>query len=424
MQEKSNYKKTIRKEVLLKGKGLFYGEEVILRFLPLEEGLTHFVRIDHPDKPVIPASIEFASHRYHSTVLERNGVEVKVVEHVLAAIYGLGIDLVKIEINGEEPPVLDGSALPIAESLMEAGLVEVGEKKEEWEPDSPFVVGEKDSYLLVTWAENCKFGYFLDFPHPLLNSLYYEFVLTPENFLKEIAPARTFGFLDEVEPLRKKGLYKGGNLQNTVVLDRTKILNDSLRYPDEFVRHKILDLLGDFYLSGRYLKKGFIKGVKSGHGTNLKLARRVKGRVNMEKVMEIEEIMKILPHRYPFLFVDRILFLGEKKAVGMKNLTMNEEFFQGHFPGYPIMPAVIMLEAMAQVGGVLLLSKTENQGKIAYFAGVENARFRKPVKPGDQLITEVEIIRLKKRVGRVRAVATVAGEKVAEAEFLFSLAER
>ena len=226
-----------------------------------------------------------------------------------------------------------------------------------------------------------------------------------------------------MEPLRKKGLYKGGNLQNTVVLDRTKILNDSLRYPDEFVRHKILDLLGDFYLCGRYLKKGFIKGVKSGHGTNLKLAKRVKGRMNMEKVMEIEEIMKILPHRYPFLFVDRILFLGEKKAVGMKNLTMNEEFFQGHFPGYPIMPAVIMLEAMAQVGGIMLLSMLEGEERdvTAFMAGLDDVKFRRAVTPGDQLVIEAVMQKRKGYMGRVRIVAKVDGEVACEGEFHFAL---
>ena len=419
------FKRTLKDSVKIEGKGLFSGKKVTLRFLPLEEGETSFVRVDLPDRPLIPVSVDFASHRFHATFLEKDGAGVKVVEHVLATLYGLGIDRVLMEIDGDEPPVMDGSALPYAQCIQEAGIQELDEEREEWDIPYPFCVGGEDSYILLTPAPGLSFGYYLDFPHPLLSGLYREVNLSPSSFLKEIAPARTFGFEKEVAPLLAKGFYRGGNLENTVLLDEEKVISPSLRFPDEFVRHKILDLMGDLYLSRVWIRNGLIKGVKSGHGLNLKLAKILKeGKTMEEKVMGIEEIMEILPHRYPFLFVDKILFLGDKRAVGMKNLTMNEEFFQGHFPGYPIMPAVIMLEAMAQVGGVLLLSKSENQGRIAYFAGVENARFRKPVRPGDQLVTEVEIIRLKKRVGRVRAVATVGGEKVAEAEFLFSLAER
>lgn len=420
------FKRTLQKPVEIEGEGLLSGRRIALRFLPLEKGETAFVRVDLPERPVIPASVDYATHQFHATFLEKDGIRIRVVEHVLATLYGLGIDRVLIEINGDEPPVLDGSALPYAQLLKEGGIKELNEEREEMVISCPFCVGEGDSYILLTPSSSSSFAYYLDFPHPLLSGLYREIDFFSEHsFIQEIAPARTFGFERDVAPLLKKGFYRGGNLENTILLDEEKVLSPSLRFPDEFVRHKILDLMGDLYLSGVWIKRGLVKGVRSGHGLNLKLAKRLKeGKAMEERVMEIEEIMKILPHRYPFLFVDKILFLGDKRAVGMKNLTMNEEFFQGHFPGYPIMPAVIMLEAMAQVGGVLLLSKSENQGRIAYFAGVENARFRKPVRPGDQLVTEVEIIRLKKKVGRVRAVATVEGEKVAEAEFLFSLAER
>ena len=424
MKRNDLFQTTISKEVEIKGRGLLSGRKISLKFIPSSSQGVVFRRTDIREGPLVPASCDFAHHEFSSTVLEKEGIKIRVTEHLLAALSGLGIDNLIIEIDGDEPPIMDGSALPFVEVLEEAGIKELKEKKEVWEPSSPLFVQEGDSYILIIPSSLNKIGYLLDFPHPLLSRLYSEFSLDRKTFIEEIAPARTFGFQEKVQPLIEKGFYKGGNLENTVLLDKEKVISPSLRFPDEFLRHKILDLWGDLFLSGKRLRGVFVKAVKTGHSLNIKMAKQIKKGGNMEKEMGVEEIMEILPHREPFLFVDKILAKGEKRIVGVKNVTYNEAFFPGHFPGYPIMPAVIMLESMAQVAGVLLLSRSENRGKIAYFTGIEKAKFRKLVRPGDQLIIEVEILKLKSRTGKVKAQASVEGVRVVEAEFLFSLAER
>ncbi len=427
MREKrqDNFQCTIKKPVEIEGIGLHSGEVSRVKFLPAppDTGVV-FVRTDLPGNPSIKADVKNAHHLQRSTTLEKNGVKICVVEHLLAAIGGLGIDNLIIEINKEEPPVMDGSALPYVEVLKKAGKEIQSKEREIFSPTSILCYGEGDSYILLIPSKKMRISYLLEFTHPWLGSLEAEFPLDEETFVKEIAPARTFGFLEEIQPLREKGLLKGGSLENAVVISQEGILNKNLRFPDEMVRHKILDIIGDFFLSGKRMNNVYIRGVRSGHSLNLKMANSIKKGGNMEKSFGLEEIKKILPHRYPFLFIDRMLHMGEKRAVGIKNLTGNEDFFQGHFPHYPIMPAVIMLEAMAQVAGVLLLSKSQNRGKIAYLAGVENARFRRPVVPGDQLVMEVEVVRLKTRTGKVKAWSHVEGHRVAEAEFLFTLSER
>jgi len=381
MKENNLSQTTLFKEAKVKGKGLLSGKEVHLKFIPSPSGQgVIFKRTDIPGSPLVPASCEFARHEFSSTVLEKEGVKIRVVEHLLAALAGVGIDNLTIEIDGDEPPIMDGSALPFVEVLEDAGIKELKENKEYWSPSYPWCVQEGDSYIIMIPSHLNKVGYLLDFPHPLLSNLYGEFSLDRDTFRQEIAPARTFGFQEKVQPLIEKGFYKGGNLDNTILLDKEKVISPSLRFPDEFLRHKILDLWGDLFLSGKTLRNVFVKAVKTGHSLNIKMAQQIKKGENMEKEMGVEEIMEILPHRYPFLFVDKIIAKGEKHVVGIKNLSFNEAFFQGHFPGYPIMPGVIMLEAMAQVAGVLLLSRTENKGKIAYFAGIEKAKFRKIVK--------------------------------------------
>ena len=425
MEKNNSPQRTIKKKVKIEGNALLSGEKVRVNFIPStpNQGVI-FKRIDIPSHPLIPASYKFAHRELSSTVLEKDGTKIRGVEHLMAALAILEIDNVTIEIDKDELPVMDGSSFPFIEILEEAGIEELEEEREFWQPENIISVYEGDSYILILPSSLDKIAYLLDFPHPLLSNIYGEFKADLKTLREEIAPARTFGFKKKVEPFLKKGMYKGGNLENTVLLDEKSIISPSLRFSDEFLRHKILDLLGDLFLSGKILRGFFIKGVKTSHSLNIKMAKKIKEGGNMEKELNIDEIMKILPHRYPFLFVDRIIVKGEKRAVGVKNLTYNESFFQGHFPGYPIMPAVIMLEAMAQVGGVLLLSRSENEGKIAYFAGIENAKFRRPVRPGEQLITEVEIIKLRSRTGKVKAQSSVNGERTAEAEFLFSLKDK
>ena len=281
-----------------------------------------------------------------------------------------------------------------------------------------------------------QISFTINYDHPALKSQFGSFEITEDVFQKEIAQARTFCFLQEVESLQEQGLIKGGSLDNAVVIGDESIPVDTLRYETEFVRHKILDLVGDFYLLGVPLK-GHIVAIKSGHAFNVQMVRRLKriwkktqlaaintSRENVfekKKELDIEEIQKIIPHRYPFLLVDKIIETdGDKKIVGLKNISFNEPFFEGHFPGQPVMPGVLVVESMAQVAGVLLLSKPENKGKLAYFMGIDGVRFRQPIAPGDQLRVEIEVERIKSKTGKVKALATVNGKIACEADLMFA----
>jgi len=283
---------------------------------------------------------------------------------------------------------------------------------------------------------NFRISYTLDYDHPLLKTQYLNLEVTSETFEKEIASYRTFVLEEEVEELKKLGLGKGASFDNTLVVTEKGIVENILRKEDEFVRHKILDLIGDLYLLGAPIK-GYVIAVKSGHALNIRLLHKIfeqKQRyesagvrseyVSKQQELDIAEIMKVLPHRYPFLLVDRVISLEEgKRAVGIKNVTINDNFFTGHFPDRPVMPGVLIIEAMAQVGGVLMLSQAKNFGKIAYFIAADNIKFRKPVLPGDQLVLEVEVIKVRSRTGQVHTQAKVDDKLVAEADLMFSLAE-
>jgi len=452
---------TINKEISVKGIGLHTGKTTNLTFkgAPESSGIV-FVRKDLAGKPRIPASVDYANHKERSTALERDGAIVYIIEHVMAAVAGVGIDNLLIEIDNCEPPVLDGSAKSWTDILLKAEKKFYNKKKETFTPSHPYIVSntENDSYLILLPSNSRNVTYTFEFPESFLGcgreklvgntcSVFFE---DGEMFAKQIAPARTFCFLEEVNALKESGLIKGGNLENAVVIDKDKVLNKDLRFPDEIARHKALDAIGDLFLSGKHLKNTHIIGVKSGHNLNIKMAKKIvnncqsqsnkglpaktlrrnkqadeQGGGDMGEVMDLKDIKKILPHRYPFLFVDKILSLGKKRVVGLKSVTGNEEFFQGHFPDFPIMPAVLITESMAQVAGVLLLSKhKERKGKLPFFAVIENAKFRKPVLPGDQMLIEVQIIKLKEKTGKVHSSATVADKIVAEADFVFSLVDK
>ncbi len=434
------YQCSIKKEISVQGLGLHTGKMTHLKFksAPEDTGIV-FVRVDIPGAPRIPAKVDYANHSERSTSLEKDGIKVNIIEHVMAAVAGVEIDNLIIEIDNTEPPVLDGSAKSWTDILIKTGKRVQNRKKETFTPPYPYVVSNKenDSYLILLPADSRNATYTFEFPaHPPSSgaggadrklgestcSVYFD---DEKKFAEQIAPARTFGFLEEILTLKKKGLIKGGSLENAVVIDGDKILNESLRFPNEIARHKALDLIGDLYLSGKHLRKTHIIGMKSGHALNIQMAKKIiKGGDDMREGMDIREIKKILPHRHPFLFVDKILSLGKRRAVGLKSVTGGEEFFQGHFPEFPIMPAVLIIEAMAQVAGVLLLSKAESKGKLPFFGAIDNAKFRKPVFPGDQLLIEVEMRKLKKKTGKVHAIATVGGKRVAEADIIFSLVDK
>lgn len=435
--------KTIKNEINLTGVGIHTGNQVKVKFLPapVNNGIT-FVRVDLPQRPSIAANINNiidVLQRPRRTSIGSGDAEIQTIEHLMAALCGLGIDNLIIEADGEELPGLDGSAKPFFEALKGAGLEEQNAPKKFLRIQQPVWIEDNGTSLVILPDEHFRLSYTLNYNHPKIGTQYANFIVTPEVFEREIAPSRTFCLQAETDELRKEGLGKGANYKNTLVVGEKGVISNRLRFDNEFVRHKISDLIGDLYLLGANIK-GHAIAVRSGHPLNIKLLRRLKiqeersragaisstqtAPLNFNFPLDINDIQRILPHRYPFLLIDRILELEEdKRAVGIKNVTINDEFFLGHFPGRPVMPGVLIIEAMAQVVGVLMLSKPGNHGKLAYFMSLDNAKFRKTVVPGDQLRLEVEIIKLKSKTGQARAQALVEGKVVAEADLMFSLVE-
>ncbi|MCG2710719.1 MAG: bifunctional UDP-3-O-[3-hydroxymyristoyl] N-acetylglucosamine deacetylase/3-hydroxyacyl-ACP dehydratase [Candidatus Omnitrophica bacterium] len=430
---------TINRSAGLSGIGLHTGQKVNVKFKPaVEHQGIEFVRTDLDGKPRIKAHMSNLIERPRRTSIGIQNVEIHTIEHVLAALAGLGIDNITIEMDAEELPGLDGSALPFLELLKKAGIKELNAARNYFQPKEPLYMEEGDSSVLILPANDFRISYTMSYPDSLLKSQYASFEFSPEVFEKELAPSRTFCLQEEAEELTRQGLGKGANYENTVVVGAKGIVENTLRFEDEFVRHKICDLIGDLYLLGHPLK-GHVIGIKSGHPLNIKLLKKIKhlhDRQTQASIMassegisnitplDINEIKRILPHRYPFLLVDRILELKEDKyAVGIKNVTINEQFFQGHFPGRPVMPGVLIVEAMAQVVGVLLLSKRDNLGKRAYFMSIDKVKFRRMVLPGDQLRIEVSVLKLKSKIGQAYGRAIVENKVVAEAVLMFSLGE-
>ena len=430
---------TTAKETSFSGIGLHTGNLTTVTFKPAppDSGVT-FYRVDLPGRPAIPAEVDNVIDISRGTTIASNGAEVHTVEHVLAAVVGAGIDNLDIEVDGNETPLGDGSSLPFTEVLNAVGLEEQDAERKFVKVEEPVYYRDGDVMLTVLPAEDLRITMTIAFDHVAIGTQYASFTITPETFTNEISSARTFCFLREVKMLQEQGLIRGGTLENAVVVGDESILNDDLRYPDEMVRHKMLDLLGDLFLIGRPMK-GHIIAVKSGHATHVEFTKRIKKALSNgtaktgsletlaqpkpEPVFSVNRIMKILPHRFPFLLVDRITHFVPKKSVkGIKNVTINEPFFQGHWPKNPVMPGVLIVEALAQISSVLIFGPDGNDGeKQAYFMGINNCKFRKTVVPGDQLILEANTSRLRRNACRVKGVAKVDGQVVAEAEMTFGL---
>ncbi len=433
--------KTIKKPITLSGTGLHTGVCVNLKFkpAPTDTGI-NFIRVDMKDSPMIKADTRQILAQDKSprrTSIGRDSVEVHTIEHLMAALWALGIDNILIEIDGPELPGLDGSAMGFIEILKRAGIESQGVPKKVYQVRSPLWIEHDDAMIMVLPDNQFRVSYTLNYEHPLLKAQYLSFTIDESTFEKEIASSRTFCLEREVDDLRKQGLGKGANYENTVVVGKKGVIDNDLRFDDEFARHKILDLLGDLYLLG-YGIKGHVIAIRSGHPLNIMLVDKINSqREKMQAggikgvyvetgtgVLDASDIQKILPHRYPFLLVDKIIELEPgKKAVGIKNVTVNEEFFTGHFPGRPVMPGVLIIEAMAQVAGVLMLNKKENVGKMAYFMSLDRAKFRKTVLPGDQLRLEVNVVKLKSKIGQVHTRALVDGQVVSEADLMFALVD-
>jgi UDP-3-O-[3-hydroxymyristoyl] N-acetylglucosamine deacetylase/3-hydroxyacyl-[acyl-carrier-protein] dehydratase len=432
--------RTIGRTVSYEGVGLHTGQRCHVEFRPAPPGTgIRFVRLDLPGSPEIPVAPRYAradTDHMRRTILKNGDAEVHTVEHILAAAAGLEIDNLVIALDAQEPPEpQDGSARPYVALFQSAGLVEQPAPRRYFQVKEPVRFEENGVILVALPHEGLRVTFTIEYENAFRGTQYATYDITPETFVKEIAPARTFVLERDVEYLRKQGMIKGGTLQNAVVVKPDGIMNqEPLRFEDEFVRHKILDFLGDLYLLGRPARGHFLS-VKSGHASNVRFVQRLiadeepgsllKNGDQGPVSLDIMAIQKVLPHRYPFLLIDRILSLEENRVVGIKNVTINEPFFAGHFPGHPIMPAVLIIEAMAQCGGVLLMNAVERpKDKLVYFMGIDNAKFRKPVRPGDQLRFELTLVRLKQRICKMEGKAYVHGDLVAEAELLSSIVER
>lgn len=433
--------RTIKKSVELSGVGLHTGVAVNLKFKPAPANIgVNFIRVDVKDSPMIKADITNIISQEKSprrTSIGINGVEIHTIEHLMAALWSLGIDNIIIEIDGPELPGLDGSAIGFIDILKKVGVEDQGIPKKIYQVRSPLWAEQDGAMIMVLPDDNFRVSYTLNYEHHLLKAQYLSFAVDEKTFAKEIASARTFCLEKEANELRKKGLGKGANYDNTIVVGEGGVIDNKLRFEDEFARHKILDLLGDLYLLG-YNIKGHIVAMRSGHPLNINLVEKINNQreklqaggikaVYVEtsgNALDAIDIQKILPHRYPFLLVDKIIEIEpDKRAVGIKNITINEQFFTGHFPGRPVMPGVLIIEAMAQTAGILLLNKKENIGKYAYFMSLDNVKFRKTVVPGDQLRLEVEVVKLRSKTGQVHTKALVDGSVVSEADLMFALVE-
>ena len=452
---------TLAKPASFSGIGLHSGNKVSMTLLPAppNSGII-FRRVDLESRVEIPAQVGNVAETDRSTTLSRGNAKVQTVEHVLAALYGFGVTNAVVEIDSSEPPVADGSARQFCKMIREAGIEVQAERVEPIQITAPIEyihngtvisVSPHDGFK-ITCTSSDKGGRFTQF---------FSVELTSETWESEIAHARTFCFYEEIEYLIRNGLIRGGSLENAIVIRDDAVLTaEPMRYREEFVRHKILDIIGDLSLVGAPLR-GHIVAVKPGHAANCGLARRILQQARRPLVaaqsfsppgdkpvkpvsilvkqpsqpnpsqvsdettapLDSEQIMQILPHRYPFLMVDQVTRIEGNEITAIKNVTIDEPYFQGHFPGHPIMPGVLQLEAMAQVAGILTLKQADSAGKIAYFMSAEKVKWRKPVKPGDVLQIDIKLLKARSKVAKARGVCTVRGEVVSEAEITFSLVD-
>jgi UDP-3-O-[3-hydroxymyristoyl] N-acetylglucosamine deacetylase/3-hydroxyacyl-[acyl-carrier-protein] dehydratase len=388
------------------------------------------------DGPVsIPCNVSKVAQRPHRTTLSDGTACVETVEHVLAAVKGMDVDNLIIEVSAEETPSIDGSALIFAEALQRAGLVEQEVEKRVYVIDQPISVSEGEALLAALPGPTDCLDILFDLDYPAVPGIgrqVLSFRLGRDDFLGQLAPARTFALEQEARRLQEQGLCTHLTVKDILVMGSSGPIDNTMRFPDELVRHKVCDLIGDLALLGRPVY-GRIVAYRSGHDLNHALVRKLAAAmasrsrtvgVAGEPVMDIRRIMRVLPHRYPFLMVDRILQIdGDQRAVGVKNVSINEPFFQGHWPGQPVMPGVMILEAMAQLSGILLSQRLEHTGKIAVLLSLDRVKMRRLVRPGDQLILESEAIRVHARTGHCRCRAMVGDELAAEAEIKFMLVD-
>lgn len=427
---------TIQNPVEIHGRGLFTGEEVTARFRPAppDSGIV-FVRRDAESPVRIRAHVSNVTKRARRTSLRNGTLAVETVEHCMAALHGLGIHNLEIELDGSELPAGDGSSQCFVDMIRSAGIAEQEEQCRPLVVRQTLRVTDGDAELIAVPGEADQLNVLYDLDYGTDGRIprqIFAVRLSQDSFCGEIAPARTFLFEDEAEQFRAAGLGRHLTYKDVVVIGPNGVVDNEFRFPNECVRHKILDLIGDLYLAGRPLV-GKILARKSGHALNHELVRRLLEAIEREErqnllaglpALDAVQLRRILPHRYPFLMVDRVVRIdGDRRAVGIKNVSINEPYFQGHYPTQPIMPGVLIIEALAQLAGILLASKLEHTGKVAVLLSMDNVKFRRPVVPGDQLILEAETLRVRSRTGHVRCVARVGEALVSQADIKFMMVD-
>ncbi|HEX3927581.1 MAG TPA: UDP-3-O-acyl-N-acetylglucosamine deacetylase, partial [Gemmatimonadales bacterium] len=399
-------RRTLAGTAAVTGIGLHTGVNTTVTLSPGDPGSgIVFCRTDLPGSPLISARTGNVEATERRTALALGNARVDTVEHLLAAAHAAGLDDVMITLDGPEPPILDGSFLPWFEAFEQAGMTERDGDPAVLKVTTPFQVEEGGATYVVTPGKGLRLTATIEWAHPVIGRQSASFEVTPDVFAREIAPARTFGFVSEVEELQQRGLLQGASPAVAVVLNETEVAVGELRWPDEFVRHKVGDIIGDLALLGARIDARIVAD-KPSHQGNIALARALarRGQRTDPTRLDTARVMKVLPHRYPFLFVDRIVEIEPGvRIAGIKNVTINEPFFQGHFPGHPIMPGVLIVEAMAQVGGMLLMDSFDQpELKVVYFMAIDGVRFRRPVLPGDQIRFELEMIQFRGTTCRMR----------------------
>ena len=454
--------KTLANSFVIEGKGLHTGVNVTMNFLPAPENHGFkFKRVDLENHPIIEADADLVVDTSRGTMLEKNGVRIGTIEHTLAALVGMDLDNVLIEVNNEEAPIIDGSSKYFVEGIEKAGIVEQNAEREYFEIKEKiqFTDEKSGAEIIALPDDDYRLNVLISFKSKVLNNQFAS-LQSISNFKEEIANCRTFVFLREVEYLLNNNLIKGGDIDNAIViidkevsqeeLNRLAdlfhhkrvevkpqgILNNlELNFDNECARHKLLDVIGDLALCGKHIK-GRIIATKPGHGPNTMFAKALKKAYkktvngapvydpDLPPLMDVNKIKELLPHRYPFLMVDKVISMSEDEIVGVKNVTSNEPFFQGHFPAEPVMPGVLMVEAMAQTGGLLVLSKQEGKF-LTYFIRIDNVKFRRKVVPGDTLIFKLTLTSpIRRGIANVKGVTYVGNKVVAEGEFMAQIVKQ
>jgi UDP-3-O-[3-hydroxymyristoyl] N-acetylglucosamine deacetylase/3-hydroxyacyl-[acyl-carrier-protein] dehydratase len=435
--------RTILRSASINGKSLHTGEEVTLTIKPATEnhGIV-FRRIDLYGKPDIQPLVENVTELIRSTTIANGHATIHTVEHVLSALHGCGVDNVVVEMNASEPPILDGSAKRFVNLIQEAEPVDQEADREYIEIDEPLSVTSGNRSLIVLPHDGFRVTCTSSDDRGV-HTQHLSIDIDSETYISQIAPARTFTIYEDIEELLKLGKIQGGSLDSAIVIRGDKIISkEPLRFEDEFVRHKILDIVGDLMLLGKPIRAHII-AVRPGHALNSDLTKKILGARDKkksgkkavakkatvlphERALNIRRVLDTLPHRYPFVLVDRVLDINEEgtQLTAVKNVTINEPYFQGHFPGRPVMPGVLQIEAMAQAAGILMLRRTTSEGKMAFFMSCDKVKFRQAVEPGDQLEIHVELTKLRgNKIAQAKGECKVAGKVVSSAELMFALVD-